>query len=146
MINDKFERFSTGGARGCAERDYQRSIPKRCTKPRCFKFTREGKPYCVDHVMLNDYVKGIAAVLERREAEVVKAETEGATGVDPKGLLSQEIMDELVNYGERTKRRLARDLRVSVDVISRCTDAMLGARMIHINPTRRGDEFVGLAG
>jgi len=46
-----------------------RVVNPKCDAPRCPRTTREGKPYCSDHVELSPYVRGVMQELALREQE-----------------------------------------------------------------------------
>ena len=45
-----------------------------CAEPGCGKSTREGKPYCPDHVFLTPYVADLVLRMDRRKKEQEEAD------------------------------------------------------------------------
>jgi hypothetical protein len=82
-----------------------------CAK--CGKATREGKPYCVDHVLLHPYAASVAREITRRHAEA-----EGYADFDPQGTLAGDVVLAVAHIGETSAARLRREVpefRRSVD-------------------------------
>lgn len=101
-------------------------IPGRpCEEPSCFdprtrrpKTTREGKPYCDDHVEKNEYAAHVLRELARRETEEIDIVTGRASKAETAdSLISQEIMNYLTQRAKSaTVERLVRELNVQVVV------------------------------
>ena len=60
--------------------------PRECAARGCFNSTREGKPYCSDHVKQHPYAQKVLAELARQEDEERKVRRVGARAVDVGGL------------------------------------------------------------
>ena len=74
-----------------------------CSDPGCMKTTREGKPFCPDHVELHPYVQGVVAMRDLRETDL--KELAKGQKVAESSLLFQEILIHITNHGPKTVER-----------------------------------------
>jgi predicted HTH transcriptional regulator len=116
-----------------------------CHAPSCSKTTREGKPFCPDHVERHDYVQGILEILEARRAEEDRVRKVGSGAVDPRGLTAQELMLHLSQHGSRTVERLSREFQLEAPVMRNYVQALLEKGLVQIGRTTRGSTIVRLA-
>ena len=107
-----------------------------CEAPDCKRATREGKPFCTEHVASSNYVRNLLASMAAREAE--EASVRGAEAADPFGPSAREILITLWVNGERTVARLARELNIEFPVVQEFVQALVKAELITLRPTRRG--------
>ncbi|MGE0710712.1 MAG: hypothetical protein AB7N76_11985 [Planctomycetota bacterium] len=119
---------------------------RNCIEPRCNKTTREGKPYCPDHVERHEYVQGILEILAAREAEEERVRHAGSNAVDPGGLTAQELMLHLSQHGSRTVERLSREFQLETPVMRNYVDALLERGLVQVGRTTRGSTIVCLPG
>lgn len=117
-----------------------------CKISGCLNSTREGKPFCPDHVERHDYVQGILEILARREAEEERVRHKGASAVDPHGLTAQELILHLSQHGSRTVERLSREFQLESQVMRDYVDALLERGLLQIGRTARGSTIVRLTG
>ena len=117
-----------------------------CKITGCQNSTREGKPFCPDHVERHDYVQGILEILARREAEEDRVRRKGASAVDPQGLTAQELILHLSQHGSRTVERLSREFQLESEVMRDYIDALLERGLVQIGRTARGSPIVRLTG
>ncbi len=110
----------------------------RCEAPRCSQRTRDGKPYCPEHVELLPYVQELQAALAEQQAEQRRVASRGARAVDPDGLTARELLLQLDLYGDRTVERLARDLQLDVDLVHAYAKALARHGRVSLSQTRRG--------
>jgi hypothetical protein len=110
------------------------------------KTTREGKPYCPDHVERHPYVQSILDVLAEREAETNRVRKKGSSAVDPAGLTAQELVLHLSLHGSRTVERLSREFQLESRVIEDYVDALRVQGKVVLGRTTRGSTVVRLAG
>lgn len=110
--------------------------PLRCEV--CGQATREGKPYCPDHVERHGYVQEVMAALERRAAEEERVLRKGAAAVDPEGINAREILLQLRLHGERTVERLARDLQLDPRLVPHYAQALARRGLVRLGRTSRG--------
>jgi len=96
----------------------------RCSAAGCDEATREGKPFCTEHVEEHDYVQDLLATLEAQDAEIQRVARLGARAVDPEGLTACEILNTLRVHGPRTVRRLARELNHEAKVLEAYVKAL----------------------
>ena len=122
------------------------STTRSCHHKGCAQTTREGKPYCPDHVESHDYVQGILAIIHRREAEEDRVRKEGPGAVDPEGLTAQELVLHLSLHGSRTVERLSREFQLEAPVMHNYVDALCTRGLVVLGRTTRGSTVVRLAG
>lgn len=89
--------------------------PKYCE--RCGASTREGKPYCPEHVEEHPYVQGVLDALAEQEAEQQRAVSKGIHHISDSSITAQEIHQYLCQHGARTFRRIAKDLGLDGEVV-----------------------------
>jgi len=121
--------------------DPRRRAP-RCNEPTCDRATREGKPFCPDHIEQQPYVAKLMARLERRDVEQERVRKRGGRAVDVEGPTSQEILDYLRLHGQRTFPRIALDLNISIALTEIYLYALRRKGQVSIDQNRRG---VGVA-
>lgn len=122
----------------------QYSTTRGCESRGCAKTTREGKPYCPDHVERHAYVQSILAVLAEREAETERVRKKGPSAVDPSGLTASELMLHLSLHGSRTVERLSREFQLESDVIHNYVSALKSQGKVVLGRTTRGSTVVRL--
>lgn len=122
-----------------------RKKPTHCDQPGCVQATREGKPYCSDHVEQLSYVGQVQARIEARERELSDVAKRGARGVDVHGIVAREILCSLWIHGERSVARLARELNVEFEQLRLYIARLRKAKMISQTSPRRGAGEVTLA-
>lgn len=117
-----------------------------CHSSGCSHTTREGKPYCPDHVGQHPYVQEILSALEERRAEDDKVRARGARAVNLKGLTAKEILLHLTLHGSRTIERLSRELQIDNEVLLGYVRALVKRGVIDLGRTNRGSTVVKLVG
>lgn len=120
------------------------STTRSCEHSGCLKTTREGKPYCPDHVERHAYVQSILAILAEREAETARVRKKGPSAVDPSGLTASELMLHLSLHGSRTVERLSREFQLESAVIHNYVTALKGQGKVVLGRTTRGSTVVRL--
>ena len=123
----------------------QVSSTRFCEAPGCTHTTREGKPYCPDHVEQHPYVQDILFTLAEREAEEDRVRSTGAGAVDPQGLTARELVLHLSLHGARTVERLSRELQLDSKVVEGYVHAMVGRGVVALGRTNRGSTVVRLS-
>ncbi|MGE0707640.1 MAG: hypothetical protein AB7N76_08235 [Planctomycetota bacterium] len=108
----------------------------------CGQTTREGKPFCSEHVEQHGYVREILTILANKEAEEERVRLEGPQAVDPAGLTAQELLLHLRLNGSRTIERLSRELQLGPAVVSRYVDALVEHGEVSTGRTTRGSVVV----
>ena len=116
-----------------------------CIAKGCDDTTREGKPYCPEHVDLNEYVVNILGILAERKAEQNRVRVEGPSAVNPKGLTSKELILHLSQHGSRTVERLSREFQLDTPVMHYYVNALLAQGKVVLGRTTRGSTVVRLA-
>lgn len=122
------------------------STTRTCDVRGCVQTTREGKPYCPDHVEQHPYVQNILSILAEREAEEEKVRQRGARAVDPQGLTARELVLHLSLHGARTVERLSRELQLDSKVLDGYVGALVRRGVVALGRTNRGSTVVRLAG
>lgn len=113
-----------------------------CERPDCTKATREGKPYCSDHVEEHPYVRQLLQALADREAEEERVRKRGAREVDLDGVTAQEILSYVTVHGGKTVQRLSRELNIDQKTIRGYARALERGKLVHLTQTRRGATVV----
>ena len=121
------------------------STTRFCDTVGCSQTTREGKPYCPDHVENHPYVQAILSTLREREQEEEKVRQRGPKAVDPQGLTAKELVLHLSLHGARTVERLSRELQLDAKVLEGYVGALVRRGVIALGRTTRGSTVVRLA-
>lgn len=116
----------------------------RCNAKGCDEGTREGKPYCPDHVDQNDYVRDLLAKLDAKEKEAVAVRKKGQRVIDNDSITLQEIVQDLNIHGPRTIARLCRDTQLDHDVLIGYIDRLEKEGRVKKFRTGRGNDSVKL--
>lgn len=119
--------------------------PRHCEAPGCPHTTREGKPFCTDHVEMNPHAKKVVVGLTQQEKDDERA-ARSRRKVNTNGITATSVLQNVSYYGPRTKERLCRELNVDMDVLDGYVQALLKEGKISLGQTRRGSEVVSLAG
>lgn len=123
-----------------------RTGSRSCEAADCVHTTREGKPFCSDHVDHNPYAKQVIAEIDLRETDDEKAKKKSKRGVNTDGVTATELLQNVADHGPRTKERLCRELNIEMKVLDGYVDALRKDGKITLGRTRRGSEVVHLAG
>lgn len=115
-----------------------RSRSRTCVADGCERTTREGKPYCLDHVERHGYVAELQGKLRNREAEEERARRGKAPGMD--SLLVHEVLHHVRVRGEATTRRLAADMKSDRQAVLTVVREL--ARRGHVATRRRKSDLV----
>ncbi|MGE0708576.1 MAG: hypothetical protein AB7N76_22885 [Planctomycetota bacterium] len=115
-----------------------RKKPRHCERDGCSQATREGKPFCSEHVEELPYVREVQARIDARESEHQEVERRGARAVDPYGPTARDILVTLWINGERSVARLARELNLDFRLVKDYVKSLKRARLIDVTPARRG--------
>ncbi len=118
----------------------KRKRPRYCEVSGCDNSTREGKPYCTDHVMRHPYVKMVAKVIEGREREILNVAKRGHRAVDVYGSIAQEIVSYLKVHGTKTIKRIARDHGMKPETTRSYCDALRRAGIVILGCNKRGNQ------
>lgn len=115
-----------------------------CQHSTCEEMTREGKPYCPEHVDDHPYVRDLLAALAARQAEEERVRTRGSVEVDLDGITAREVVLHLSLHGARTIERISRELQIDSDVVAGYVDALNERDLIDMSHTNRGSTVVKL--
>jgi hypothetical protein len=116
-----------------------------CRVAPCAQSTREGKPFCPDHVDQHSYVQEILRILEERKAEEDRVRNGGPEAVNLKGLTARELMVHLMQHGSRTVERLSREFQLEAPVMHDYVSALHTQGLVVVGRTTRGSTVVRLA-
>lgn len=108
----------------------------------CGQPTREGKPYCPEHVDQQPYVAELLAELARQEAELAMVSLHGSDAVDTSGLTARELLQLVRLHGPRTVQRLGRELNIKPIIIRSYVRAMSEVGMVELGISKRGKTVV----
>jgi len=106
-----------------------------CAESSCKKTTREGKPYCSDHVELGNYVKKVLRELALRDSE--SRQLEAGALINPKGHLIRETL-LMLKQGSYTEAKLARLMDISHKAASELIKQIYDRGLARIGHTDRG--------
>jgi Tfp pilus assembly protein PilF len=118
----------------------------KCEAPDCDRTTREGKPFCSEHVAQNDYASKVLAEIAKRERQdeyVLRPNTK-PKNYPTDGVTAQSILQQLSEKGTRTKERLCRELNIEKPLLDAYTEALVRKRLIRVGRTSRGSETLSL--
>lgn len=122
----------------------KRTSPRHCEAAGCVQATREGKPFCSDHVDLHPYVQEILATLACKEDEEDRAITGRAKSIDVQGVTCREIIMHLKVHGARTEERLVREMNIDSRAMNKYIVALRNAGIVTTGYTKRGSTLVKL--
>ncbi|MCA8921624.1 MAG: hypothetical protein KDD82_07415 [Planctomycetes bacterium] len=114
---------------------------RKCGAAGCMESTREGKPYCPEHVLMNPYVRELLERLAGREAEEQKVLRVGQRAVDPEGITAQEILSYLRVHGQRSLPQLGRELTLDVKLVGSYVRVLESKRWVKTKRDARGMTF-----
>lgn len=120
----------------------RRRPPRRCSEPTCNQATREGKPYCSDHVELHPYVQRLLAELREREEADERVRRRGPRAVEATSLTSQEILTFVHVHGPKTVKRLARELNADLETLKIYAQGLRRLGLVRLTATRRKSTLV----
>lgn len=108
-----------------------------CQNKGCAKTTREGKPFCSEHIERAPYVKRILTILKGRDEEEAKL-LAGEEEINPHGFFYKETL-LLLRSKDFTGKALARRLDISHAAARRLIDLMYAGGLCKRGNTSRGD-------
>jgi len=111
----------------------------------CNRHTKNGKPYCVNHVESNPYVSHVLSVISDRKHEEEIVARRGWTAVNIDGSIAQEILQFLRVNGARSLKRLSRDLRRDSKLQAMYCVALTKAGLINVSKNKRGGLILRVA-
>jgi hypothetical protein len=115
-----------------------RKKPTHCEAEDCSQATREGKPFCSDHVERLSYVQEVQARIVAREAELAAVKKRGGRAVDLEGIIARDVLCSLWINGERSVARLSRELNVDFEVLKHYVARLKKAKQLTQTSPRRG--------
>jgi len=115
-----------------------RKKPTHCAAEDCVQATREGKPFCSDHVERLSYVQQVQARIAAREDELAAVKKRGGRAVDIEGIIARDVLCSLWINGERSVARLSRELNVDFEVLKHYVARLKKAKQLTQTSPRRG--------
>lgn len=110
-----------------------------CQAVTCGRTTREGKPYCSDHVDQSPYVRKVLNEIARREIEVHTLETGGALRPDAH-LVRETFL--LLRMKVLTVKALAKKLDLKQDSAHRLISQVVQYGLAREGETQRGERTI----
>lgn len=120
--------------------------PRACGVKSCPDPTRDGKPFCPEHVHLNPHGGRVTAEIAARAAEdaLVRTGRTPASRYNLGGITAQSILRHLSEYGVRTRARVCMELRIDEVVFDGYLKALVKRKMVRLETTKRGKETLSL--
>jgi len=110
-----------------------------CGVEGCHRATREGKPYCYEHVERHPYVQELLLKLGAMDDEVEQVRKRGARVENAWGPLACEVVVKLRERGgSATCERLSRDLQRDPDVVRALLWMLRRVGRLVLTKTERG--------
>lgn len=124
-----------------------RRRPHYCEKEGCNNTTREGKPYCSDHVLDHVYAGTVHRLVMQRQQEAWLLEWRGVMcGIREDWLLVQETLAYLKHNGPKTVEGLARQLGIHAENHMRpLAEWLINNGIVKKSSTKRGSTVLRLA-
>ena len=123
----------------------RRNNPRHCAFDGCFESTREGKPYCSEHVERHDYVQSILATLMMQESEQERAiKRGGKRHIKDDSLTVKEMVNYLRIHGDRTIPRLCRDLQMDESIVKVYGEHLVERGICSMRTTVRGTPVLSI--
>jgi len=110
----------------------------------CRAPTREGKPFCPEHIKEADYVKQLRAKITEMETEDEVIAQKAAESLLVSSENVKEILLALKTLGPRTVARLAKDVNKKPKVIKNYVDILAQQGIVELDETKRGAVLVKL--
>jgi len=105
----------------------------------CEKATREGKPFCPEHVEHNDYVRDILQILEVQAEEHAKVLTRaGIRAITSDSLTAREMVKVLSVRGTSTVNRISREMNLDLKLVEVYARYLVKRQITHSGITTRG--------
>jgi len=104
----------------------------------CGRTTREGKPYCPDHVGQHPYIAGLLTRIGETDDEVERVKKQGFRGVSKDSIIVDDILIKLRTEGPRTVERIARAVHIEPLLVEKYGKYMINKGMIVSFISKRG--------
>ncbi|MEZ6187722.1 MAG: hypothetical protein R3F62_22270 [Planctomycetota bacterium] len=114
---------------------------RKCGASGCAAATREGKPFCPEHVLKNPYVAGLLERIAEREAEEARVLRVGQRAVDPTGITAQEILSYVRVHGQRSLPQLGRELTLDLQLVTSYVKVLESKHWLKTKRDKRGMTF-----
>jgi hypothetical protein len=117
---------------------------KHCEAKGCKCSTREGKPYCPEHVNEHQYVSNLLELVNKKAKEEKRVLEKGYKAIKPGSLTITEVMSHLNQIGTITVHGLSRFLVIDYLVLEQYVIYLEKAKKVHVGTTSRGSKTVRL--
>lgn len=108
----------------------------------CGKVTREGKPFCSDHVEHHDYVQRLIAHLNQLEAEEERVKLRGVRAARLDSPLMVEVVRVIMTLGCCTEARLCKETQLDPKAVGAYVMRLIRERVGEQHVTKRGDRAI----
>lgn len=125
-------------------RERERHPSRQCEREGCLERTRDGKPFCQQHVDSHVYVQEVLRQLAERDAQDEAVAAHGAKAVRFDSVTAYEVILHLSLHGPRTIERLVREVNVEKKVLRGYLSAMRNKKLVTFSTTKRGATLVKL--
>jgi hypothetical protein len=115
------------------------SESRRCKKDGCASSTRDGKPFCPNHVEEADYPQSLLEELKKRRTEVALL-LKGEEIPDDGHLVRETLL--LLAWSACTERRLGRMLDIPYKAVEILVEQLQEVQRVRKNRTPRGSVIV----
>lgn len=108
----------------------QASQKMRFCEAGCSQPTREGKPFCIDHIERQDYVQRLVERMKEKNLEEESVKTKGMGAVSPNSETVQEILRDLKVNGIVTIPKLAARIGVEQKALRGYIDYLVQSNLV----------------
>lgn len=120
-----------------------RTATKSCQADGCSASTREGKPFCPDHVEKHGYVQNILMLLQKQDEEIEKVAKQGSIRpIKNDSLTAKELVQHIHIHGARTLPRLSREFQIEEDVLTVYARYLVKNNRARMGRTSRGSKVL----
>jgi len=113
-----------------------------CQVAACKNQTKEGKPYCIDHVHNHTYVKSLLATIAKKEHEEATVASTGPSHITANSLTLKDILVHLRSNGPRTYEKLSQDMGLSKRSTTAYTQYLHTKNLVTFSKTNRGSTMI----
>ncbi len=113
-----------------------------CQCSGCGAPTRDGKPFCIDHIEAMPYAKWLIAIVEQRDAHIGAINQGNRVELDQR--MAGEILAVIVSAGTITPQRIAHICGFPYRVVTVYVESLVAAGKLTAGKTRRGSPIVKL--
>lgn len=112
--------------------------------PTCGTGTRDGKPFCIDHIERMPYARLLMAIVERRDTHIDSINQGARITLDAR--ITAEILAVISTAGSISPQRIAHVCGFPYKVVDVYVAALTASDHIQSTRTRRGSPIVRVVG